>query len=507
MLIDVSRALPIPLTAQVASSLRSAISSGVLRPGDEVPSTRVLAGQAGVSRGTIVAAYDQLVSEGYLTATQGAPTRVNPSLPAVGSRHASPSARCGDYSSVDAAGNAVGDLAETESGHRAPRPTGRAASPISLKPSSGHAGAIRPAAWRQAWREAAADPATVTESTGQVELRNALADHLRTGRGMGVDKENIVVSGGTREGLMLVLMAIGGGKPLRIGVEDPGHPSLRKIIPLAGHTVVPCRIDDAGIAVRDLPHVLPHALPEALPDTRPDALPDNLDAVIVTPSFQYPLGASMPAARRRELLDWAARTGTVVIEDDFNAELRYRTAPLPPLAALETAAHVVTLGTFSTQLNRSVAAGYVATTSPLAHDLRRTRAMLGMPVSAVTQLAIAHLLRNGHVRRNTKAVHNRLARRRDVIAARIIPQLAVHGASVTEMAESNGVDLAVTFPDSPARDDFARDLRQRGIEAGRLDALWSGRDDGLILSFAHLSEPDFERVCRELEAMSHPAHP
>lgn len=503
MLIDVSRALPIPLTAQVASSLRSAISSGVLRPGDEVPSTRVLAGQAGVSRGTIVAAYDQLVSEGYLTATQGAPTRVNPSLPTVESRHASPSARCVEHSSVVAAGNVVGDLTETESGHRASRPTGRAASPISLKPSSGHAGAIRPAAWRQAWREAAADPATVTESTGQVELRNAIAEHLRTGRGMRVDRENIVVSGGTREGLMLVLMAIGGGKPLRIGVEDPGHPSLRKIIPLAGHTVVPCRIDDAGIAVLDLPHVLP----EALQDTRLDALPDNLDAVIVTPSFQYPLGASMPAARRRELLDWAATTGTVVIEDDFNAELRYRTAPLPPLAALETTAHVVTLGTFSTLLNRSVAAGYVATTSPLAHDLRRTRAMLGMPVSAVTQLAIAHLLRNGHVRRNTKAVHNRLARRRDVIAERIIPQLAAHGASVTEMAESNGVDLAVTFPDSPARDDFARDLRQRGIEAGRLDTLWSGRDDGLILSFAHLSEPDFERVCRELEAMSAPAHP
>lgn len=507
MLINVSRALPIPLTAQVASSLRSAISSGVLRPGDEVPSTRVLAGQAGVSRGTIVAAYDQLVSEGYLTATQGAPTRVNPSLPAVGSRHASPSARCGDFSSVDSAGNAVGDLTETGAGHRAPRPTGRAASPISLKPSSGHAGAIRPAAWRQAWREAAADPATVTESTGQVELRNALAEHLRTGRGMRVDRENIVVSGGTREGLMLVLMAIGDGKPLRIGVEDPGHPGLRKIIPLAGHTVVPCSVDDAGIAVQDLPQVLPHVLPEALSDAQPDALPDNLDAVIVTPSFQYPLGASMPAARRRELLDWAATTGTVVIEDDFNAELRYRTAPLPPLAALETTAHVVTLGTFSTLLNRSVAAGYVATTSPLAHDLRRTRAMLGMPVSAVTQLAIAHLLRNGHVRRNTKSVHNRLARRRDVIAARIIPQLAAHGASVTEMAESNGVDLAVTFPDSPARDDFARDLRQRGIEAGRLDALWSGRDDGLILSFAHLSEPDFERVCRELEAMPHPAHP
>lgn len=499
MLIDVSRALPIPLTAQVAAAVRLAISSGVLRPGDEVPSTRVLAGQAGVSRGTVVSAYDQLVSEGYLTATQGAPTRVNPSLPVVGIQHGAPAAPptadeirdtavCTPETRNRASNGTVNSATScTVAGHRAPRPTERTAPPISLKPSSGHAGAVRPAAWRQAWREAAADPAIVTESTGQEELRQAIAEHLRTSRGMRLDKRDVVVSGGTREGLMLVLMAIGGGAPLHVGVEDPGHPGLRNIIPLAGHTVVPCCVDEAGLAVQDLP--------------------DTLDAVIVTPSFQYPLGASMPAARRGELLDWAAATGTVVIEDDFNAELRYRTAPLPPLAALQTSADVVTLGTFSTLLNRAVAAGYVATASPLAHDIRRTRTTLGMPVSAVTQLAIAHLLRNGHVRRNTKAVHNRLAKRRDIIGARIIPQLVARGAEVTEMAESNGVDLAVTFPDSPARDDFARDLRQRGIEAGRLDALWSGRDDGLILSFAHLSEPDFERVCRELEAMSHPAHP
>jgi len=346
---------------------------------------------------------------------------------------------------------------------------------ISLKPSSGHAGAIRPAAWRQAWREAAADPAVATEHTGQDALREAIADHVRTGRGMTVGKDDVVVTGGTREGLLLVLMALGQGGALRVGVEDPGHPGLRNVIPLAGHTVIPCAVDELGVAVRELP--------------------GDLDALIVTPSFQYPLGASMPAARRTELLEWAAATDTVVIEDDFNAELRYRTAPLPPLAALQADACVVTLGTFSTLLNRSVAAGYAVTSSRFTDELRRTRTTLGMPVSVVTQLAIAHLLRNGHVRRNTKAVHNRLARRRRAIGERIIPQLTQIGATVTEMAESNGVDLAVTFPGTRARDAFAADLLSEGVESGRLDSLWSGRDDGLILSFAHLSEPDFERVC------------
>ena len=207
----------------------------------------------------------------------------------------------------------------------------------------------------------------------------------------------------------------------------------------------------------------------------------------------------MPASRRSTLLEWASTNGTVIIEDDFNAELRYRTTPLPPLAALGTGAQVVTLGTFTTLLNRAVAAGYVAASSPLAENIRQTRAVLGMPVAAVTQLAIAHLLRNGHVRRNTKAVHNRLAKRRSIVAAKIVPALTARGAVVTEMEGSNGVDLAVAF-DSPAdRDRYARALAAHGIESGRLDTLWSGRDDGLIVSFAHLSEPDFNQV---LEIMS-----
>ena len=353
---------------------------------------------------------------------------------------------------------------------------------ISLKPSSGHAGAIRPAAWRQAWREAAAEPGIAAEPTGQEQLREAIAEHLRMGRGLSVDKRDVVVTGGTREGLVLVLMALADGRRLRVGVEDPGHPGLRNVVPLTGNTTVPCAVDDAGVDV--------------------GLLHDDLDVLLVTPAYQYPLGASMPATRRRALLDWAAATGTVIIEDDFNAELRYRTSPVPPLAALGTKADVVTLGTFTTLLNRSAASGYVAASEPLAESIRRTRRVMGMPVSPVTQLAVAHLLRNGHVRRNTKAVHNRLAKRREVVAAEIIPQLIQRGAAVTEMAESNGVDLAVTFPTPTARDAYTRELADKGIESGRLDALWSGRDDGLIVSFAHLTEPDFRRVVEVMRSGS-----
>lgn len=295
--------------------------------------------------------------------------------------------------------------------------------------------------------------------------------------------DDVVVTSGSREGLMLVLIALSAriDRSLRIGVEDPGHPGLRRVISLSGHTMVPCGVDSSSVTIDSLPH--------------------DLDALLVTPSYQYPLGASMPAARRSELLEWAATTGTVLIEDDFNSELRYRTAPKPPLAALGARADVVVLGTFTTLVNRSVATGYVATNSELIDDIRQTRRTLGMPVSAVTQLAVAHLLRNGHIRRNTKTVRNRLERRRCVLAETVIPVLNNAGASVTEMAESNGVDLVVKLSSTAERDEFAQLLATEGIESGRLDALWSGHDDGLILSFAHISEDDFKEVIGVFEGL------
>ena len=456
MLIDVSRSLPIPLPAQVATAIRRAITDGSLQPGDVVPSTRELAKLAGISRGSVVTAYDQLISEGYLLASQGSPTRVHPDLPA----------------GIPGTAKEPTFRPQVETAQKT----------ISLKPSSGHAGGVRPAAWRQSWREAAAEPNIVIDPVGQPDLRRAITEHLRLARGLTVSEDQVVITGGSREGLLLILLTLAQRHgQLRVGVEDPGHPGLRRVIPTVGHEAVPCTVDESGVNV--------------------DLLPQKLDAVLVTPAYQHPLGASMPAGRRSELLAWAAETGTVLIEDDFNAELRYRLAPQPPLAALSTAADVFILGTFSTLLSRNLSAGYVVTPPSFAEAVRETRKVLGMPVSVVTQLAVAHLLQNGHVRRNTKAVRNRLSKRRAIIQANLVPVLEARGAHVKEMAESNGVDLALTFVSPAHRDAFVADLRTAGIECGRLESLWSGqeqRPEGIIMSFAHLSDQDFDAALQTL---------
>ena len=449
MLIDVSPANLQPLPAQIAAAVRAAVAEGTLRPGDTVPSTRALAAQANVSRGTVVSAYEQLVSEGYLLSSQGAPTRVHPDL--VLAPH-TPHCNQGD--------------GKSKSEERRKK---RKQELISLKPAPGTAGSIRPAAWHAAWREAATSSSGRIDKAGQSELREAIAEHLRVARSLAVDPANVVVTGGSREGLMLILLTLASRSSarLRIGVENPGHPGLQRVIEAAGHQIVLCPTDSKGVCI--------------------DLLPATLDAILVTPAHLYPPGGAMPVARRSQLLRWASETSTPIIEDDFNSELRYRTAPQPTLAAIAgDGADVFTLGTFSTLLSRELAAGYVVASNSQAEALGRTRQVLGMPVSAVTQRAIASLLRGGYVRRNTKATHARLAKRRVILESRVLPALA-QVASLAQLSDGTGADLITHFPTCAHRNHFASVLARVGFEAGHVDT-------ALTMSFAHLSDQDFNRA-------------
>lgn len=197
----------------------------------------------------------------------------------------------------------------------------------------------------------------------------------------------------------------------------------------------------------------------------------------------------MPAPRRAELLEWAKQTGTVIIEDDFHTELRYRIAPQPTLSTLAPSADVLTLGTFSTLLSRELAAGYVVASPATVDRLKEVRGILGMPVATVTQRAIASLLRGGVVRRNTRAVHRALGQRRQVLEDLLVPLF-----NDARLAPGDGADLTVRFGTRHDRDDFEKRLLEAGIESGHESALWTSGGDGLVLSFAHLSTTDFDRA-------------
>ncbi|PZO70387.1 MAG: PLP-dependent aminotransferase family protein [Kocuria palustris] len=464
VVLERSGALSLPV--QLADGIRSQVASRALAPGDALPSTRLLASRLGVSRGTVVAAYDQLIGEGYLRAEQGRPTtvhpgleRIHPSTPA-SLPGSAPSPSPGSPSSFSPAPRTSG-FGERPIPHPAPVADDavdglpvREEHLLDLRPGQPDTSRVEGPAWRAAWRHAAGQPLPVRpDPAGQDVLRRASAEHLRLMRALPASPDRLVITAGAREGLSLLLgtlSARSGRARLRVGVETPGYPTLRAAVEALGHERVACPVDDDGLRVDLLP-----------------AGDDAPDVLIVTPSHQYPLGGSLSLQRRLELLEWAQRHDVLIVEDDFDSELRYVGAPLPTLSALDpTGASVALLGTFSALLSPALATGYLVLPDPWLDPVLERRRQLGVPVSALTQTAIAHLLDSGYLRRHTRRMRSVYARRRDRIRAAFAETRRARLAPM-----HGGVDVVITTDDEEAA--VVGRCRDAGLLVGRRSAYWS----------------------------------
>ncbi|MFB9621278.1 MocR-like pyridoxine biosynthesis transcription factor PdxR [Brooklawnia cerclae] len=453
--LHVDAALRDPLPVQLVGQFRTLIADAVLAPGDAVPSSRALATYLGVSRGSVVAAYDQLLAEGYLSAAAGRSTVVNPQLLRVHPRPA-----------------------------RHSRPAPRDPLPeLDLRPGQPWTGDVTGPAWRAAWRRASALPVVPSvPPLGLPELRDSWSEHLRRMRAVVCDPGRIAVTSGGREGLSLLLLALGRqvGRPLRVGVEDPGYPSLRRVPPRYGATIVPVAVDDHGLRVDDLP-----------------SGPDVPDLLLVTPSHQYPLGGSLPADRRQILLEWARQNQVVIVEDDYDSELRYTSQPLPALAALDDPAdgRVVLLGTLSKILTPALAVGFLALPDWLVPAVADTRRELGQPVGLVAQRAVADYLGSGALRLHTQRMRNRYRRLR----ARVVAELSgVPGLHVHPM---DGGLHAVVESSRPTGEVVA-ELAAAGVWVSPLSEYWAGTGtrQGIVFGFGAVSEEDLVRGLRLIAA-------
>ena len=464
VVLDRSGALPLPV--QLADGIRAQVASRALTAGDALPSTRLFASRLGVSRGTVVAAYDQLIGEGYLRAEQGRPTtvhpgleRIHPSTPA-SLPGSAPSPSPGSPSSFSPAPRTSG-FGEGPIPHPAPVADDavdglpvREEHLLDLRPGQPDTSRVEGPAWRAAWRHAAGQPLPVRpDPAGQGVLRRASAEHLRLMRALPASPDRLVITAGAREGLSLLLgtlSARSGRARLRVGVETPGYPTLRAAVEALGHERVACPVDDDGLRVDLLP-----------------AGDDAPNVLIVTPSHQYPLGGSLSLQRRLELLEWAQRHDVLIVEDDFDSELRYVGAPLPTLSALDpTGASVALLGTFSALLSPALATGYLVLPDPWLDPVLERRRQLGVPVSALTQAAIAHLLDSGYLRRHTRRMRSVYARRRDRIRAAFAETRRARLAPM-----HGGVDVVITTDDEEAA--VVGRCRDAGLLVGRRSAYWS----------------------------------
>lgn len=489
--LTLDRASGVPLGEQLVRQVRELVARGVLHPGDPLPSSRALAVRLGISRGTVTAAWDVLNGEGYLVADRGA-TRITPSLtpvarPAPSVRTTSPGERRnaaargegpGTTSPASLPGASAGRAsAPRASAGRAPARLG-AAGParsrsgqtgpvVDLRPGAGPVVALDTPAWRGAWRDAAG--ATALGESAETSLRGHLSDHLRLNRGIIRAPDEILVTAGVRDGLQLVLRVLGAARrrPLRVAVENPGYPALRRVVEATGHTALPVRVDQHGLD----PAVLPAGRWGGAGRWDVAALPDVL---VVTPGHQYPLGGTMTVDRRVELLGWAREHGTVVVEDDYDSELRHTGQPLPALGALDTPADtVVTLGSFSKVLGGSVALGHMVAPAPLLPGLLTARADLGSPVSLVGQDALARFMGSGEFQRHTARMRRSFRRRRSLVSAALA---GIPGVAVAPMA--GGAHAVVEVADESRVLALAR---ERGVLVSGLREYWTARpgEDGV----------------------------
>jgi GntR family transcriptional regulator / MocR family aminotransferase len=407
-----------PRREALETALRSAIREGRLAPGSRLPSTRALALDLGIARGTVVEAYAQLVAEGYLGARRGAGTWVA-KLP----------------------------LNHPASGVQAAPPARRPR--FDFHPGQPDLSAFPRAAWvralRRGLREAPDGTLGYGDPRGRPELR-----------------EQLVVCCGFRHGLSLVSRALHVRGTRRIAMEQPCAPPHRAAAAASGARLVPLPVDERG-ARTDLLRTL------------------RVDAAVLGPAHQYPLGVVLQPDRRAAAIEWARASGRVVIEDDYDAELRYDRQPVGALQALAPD-HVAYGGTASKTLIPGLRLGWLLLPEDLLAPVLALRGVEDVHVPATDQIAFADLLHSGAYDRHVRRMRARYRARRD----RLVRMLAERVPAVTPSGAAAGLRVLL---DLPPHGPTAPELCDRGA-AQSLALYQVEARNAILVGYGALSEHD-----------------
>lgn len=441
--ISIDRQNPLPVFEQICAAIRSRAVSGELPAGSQMPPTRALATELGVSRSTVVTAYDQLVAEGYLKARQGS-------------------------------GFLVCAMGEVE---MAARPAARTAPalPASSGPRPFVAGTpdMRLFPYRQ-WAKTVArlcrsNPQAMFsagDQFGNPALREAISTHLRDWRGIEVAPNQVIVTAGATDALELCMRTLAepGGS---IALESPGYPPLFAFSAAQGLQPVFLPIDAEGASLPG-------------PDTR-------ARLAILTPSHQYPLGGAMSPSRRRAFVNWAQSSGGWIIEDDYDSEFRYSGRPIPAMAGGDTLGRTIYVGSFSKIFSNALRLGYLVTPETLADRFRATLRRFGQHASSMPQQVLAEFMSSGEFYRHLRRVRRIYGERRRFLLDRLARDFALYGTAADHQA---GMQTVLHL--RPGLDDttLAERARASGLTVSALSGYCAvpGRGNGLVLGFCAFSE-------------------
>ncbi|MFB4278308.1 MULTISPECIES: MocR-like pyridoxine biosynthesis transcription factor PdxR [unclassified Nonomuraea] len=446
LLIELDRDAGVPLHRQIEASIRAGIRAGRLRAGASLPPTRTLAAGLGVSRGVVVEAYQQLVAEGYLASRSGGYTQVAALMPP----------------------------AAADAGSAAPtaRPVARAAG---FRVDFGYGRTDVSQFPRAAWLRSVRRVLTTTpndrfaylDGRGVPELHGALCDYLNRVRGTSAAPGNVVICSGYGQGISLLIQVLVRHGARRIALEDPSsNDDARVLAGAAGLDVVGIPVGPDGVQV--------DALHQA-----------DADAVVLTPSHQWPTGGVLSAAARAEVIRWAKRRGAIVIEDDYDAEYRYDRSPVGAMQGLAPD-HVVYCGTASKTLAPGLRLGWLVLPAHLVADVAEAKVLADRGSPVIDQLTFADFLARGEFDRHLRRMRPVYRRRRDAL----LDALRTHLPELHPAGVAAGQHVVAWLP--PDLDETAvvtaaarHGLRIHGVGPYRIAGAGPG---GLIFGYAILGE-------------------
>lgn len=454
--IPINRALDIPLNRQIYQQIRQKILHGHLLAGEKLASSRELSVELKVSRNVILEAYDQLLAEGFLIARRGAGTFVAEGALLI--QQTKPIV-------TNKGGNSI--VAKETINFRSGIPA------LNLFPRKTWAKISY-----QLWQDSESSILGYGVPEGRIELRQTLAYYLLKTRGVECHPEQIIITSGATQAIMLVSRLLLSPNDIAI-MEDPITNDIQTIFKDSSAKIYPIPVDELGIKTA--------------------LLPDNMNPkfVFLTPSHQFPLGSTLPIQRRIELIEYARNHHCFLIEDDYDSEFRYEGPPVSSLQGLDPEL-VLYIGSFSKILSPALRIGYIVLPTQLIEKCRQLKWFTDLHTPSLDQLTLSRFIQEGYMERHITKMKKFYKSQRDFLIQRL--QLTF-SHNVKIFGYSTGMHLIAEFEKIEFTQNLLLKIEQFGVKVYPVEdhtIKKENHNNRLIIGYGHLQKKEIEQGINRL---------
>ena len=441
-------------------AIRDAIVTQKLMPEQRLPASRLLANDLGVSRNTVMSAYDQLTADGFLLSRKGVGTFVSDKLPRKLTKklvNTKPTHRSVSNQSISARGHALMQTGRRNQAYGGPL----------FIPGMADVTHFPNARWNRIYNKYSRgmQVSDFGYEGGYLPLRNSISEYLRIARAVKCDPEQIMVTCGTNQALNFVIQMLTSPGD-SAWIEEPGYHVAQATLQASLLKTEYVKLDQDGLVLKDKMETLP----------RPKV-------IYLTPSYQFPMGITMSLTRRMEILEFANQHDSWLFEDDYDSEFRYDTLPVASLQGLDNNDRVIYMGTFSKALSASLRLSYIVVPPQLVEHFKQGYQSLGNETTLITQAAINEFISAGHFESHIRKMRSLYAERREAIVAALTPYLNSQPGPAYNV--SAGLHLTVPLSGSKTDKEIVEITNRENMGCRALSQYYAGNKhkEGLVLGY------------------------